>query len=76
MAAARERGVRLGRPPAPTGHAARRAAQLRAAGKSLTQIAATLDVEGVPTPSGKGAWAKSSVRHILARWDQEHGATQ
>lgn len=71
MAAARARGVRLGRPPAPAGAAGRRAAQLRAAGYSLAQIAATLDAEGVSTPSGKPGWAKSSVRHVLMRWDQE-----
>jgi len=51
------------------------AAELRAAGNSLAQIAATLDAEGVPTPSGRGQWRKSSVRHVLARWDQENSAT-
>jgi hypothetical protein len=71
MAAARERGVRLGRPAAPVGPSARRAAELRAAGNSLAQIAATLEAEGVPTPSGRGQWQKSSVRHVLTRWDQE-----
>ncbi len=71
MAAARERGVRLGRPASPVGLAARRAAELRAAGNSLAQIAATLEAEGVPTPSGRGQWQKSSVRHVLMRWDQE-----
>jgi Recombinase len=76
MAAARERGVRLGRPAAPVGQSARRAAELRAAGNSLAQIAATLDAEGVPTPSGRGQWRKSSVRHVLARWDHERGATE
>ncbi len=75
MAAARERGVRLGRPAAPVAQSARRAAELRAAGNSLAQIAATLDAEGVPTPSGRGQWRKSSVRHVLDRWDQENTAT-
>ncbi len=75
MAAARERGVRLGRPAAPVAQSARRAAELRAAGNSLAQIAATLDAEGVPTPSGRGQWRKSSVQHVLARWDQEIGIT-
>jgi DNA invertase Pin-like site-specific DNA recombinase len=76
MAAARERGVRLGRPAAPVGQSARRAAELRAAGNSLAQIAATLDAEGVPTPSGKGPWRKSSVQHILTRWDQQQDTTE
>jgi len=75
MAAARERGVRLGRPAAPVGQAARLAAELRAAGNSLAQIAAALDAEGVATPSGRGQWRKSSVRHVLARWDQEQDTT-
>ena len=75
MAAARERGVRLGRPATPVGQSARRAAELRAAGNSLAQIAQTLDAEGIPTPSGRGQWRKSSVRHVLARWDQESGVT-
>jgi hypothetical protein len=74
LAAARERGVRLGRPAAPVAQSARRAAELRAAGNSLAQIAATLDAEGVPTPSGRGQWRKSSVRHVLTRWDQENSA--
>ncbi len=76
MAAARGRGVRLGRPAAPAGVAGGRAAELRAAGCSLAQIAVTLDAEGIPTPSGKGRWAKSSVRHVLARWDKEQADQQ
>jgi DNA invertase Pin-like site-specific DNA recombinase len=76
MAAARERGVRLGRPAAPVAQSARRAAELRAAGNSLAQIAATLDAEGVPTPSGRGQWRKSSVRHVLARWDQQQDTNE
>jgi len=75
MAAARDRGVRLGRPAAPVPDSARRAAELRAQGNSLAQIAATLDAECVPTPSGKGRWGKSSVQYLLARWDQAHDAT-
>jgi len=76
MAAARERGVRLGRPAAPVGPSGHRAAELRAAGNSLAQIAAVLDAEGVPTPSGKGPWHKSSVRHVLTRWDQQQDTTE
>jgi DNA invertase Pin-like site-specific DNA recombinase len=76
MAAAQERGVRLGRPPAPVPESASRAAELRAAGNSLAQIAATLDAEKVPPPSGKGHWRKSSVQYVLARWDHERGGTE
>jgi hypothetical protein len=71
MAAARDRGVRLGRPPVPLPNSARRAAELRDQGNSLAQIAAALNTEQVPTPSGKGQWGKSNVQYVLARWDQE-----
>ena len=72
MAAARQRGVRLGRPPAPVPPSAPRAAELRGQGLSLAQIAEALNTEQVPTPSGKGQWAKSNVQYVLARWDSEH----
>jgi DNA invertase Pin-like site-specific DNA recombinase len=67
MAAARERGVRLGRPPAPAPVGATRAEELRDAGNSLTAIAAALNAEQVSTPSGKGAWTRSSVQYALAQ---------
>jgi len=72
MAAARQRGVRLGRPPVSLPPSAQRAAELRALGCSLAAIAATLAAEGVPTPSGRGRWGKSSVQYVLARWDRAH----
>jgi hypothetical protein len=76
MAAARQRGVRLGRPPTQTPAAGQRAAELRDQGLSLAQIGAALDAEQVPTPSGKGRWAKSSVRYVLTRFDSEQGGDQ
>jgi hypothetical protein len=76
MAAARRRGVRLGRPPGQTPAAAQRAAELRSQGLSLAQIGAALDAEQVPTPSGKGRWGKSSVKYVLTRFDSEHGDGQ
>ena len=76
MAAARQRGVRLGRPSVPAPASGRRAAELRGQGLSLAQIAATLNAEQVPTPSGKGQWGKSNVQYVLARWDSEHGDGQ
>jgi len=72
IAAARERGVRLGRPAAPVPASAQRAAELRDQGLSLTQIAEKLDEGQVPTPSGKGHWSRSSVQYVLRRWDTEH----
>lgn len=77
MAAARERGVRLGRPPAPAPVGATRAAALRGEGHSLTAIAAALNAEKLPTPSGKGAWTRSSVQYALnrlAKQQQEQAA--
>jgi len=76
MAAARDRGVRLGRPEAPIPESAHRAAELRAQGNSLAQIAAALQAERIPTPSGRGQWQKSSVQYVLARWDQERGKAE
>jgi len=76
MAAAQQRGVRLGRPSAPVPPSAGRAAKLRAQGLSLAQIAAALDAEQIPTPSGKGRWGKSNVQYVLARWDHEHADDQ
>jgi len=76
MAAARQRGVRLGRPPAPVPPSAQRAAELRAQGLSLAQIAEALNTEKVPTPSGRGRWGKSNVQYVLARWDSEHEDNQ
>lgn len=73
MAAARERGVKLGRPASDL-RAAERAAQLRDAGNSLARIATSLAAEQIPTPSGRGTWSKGSVQHVLARWDQEHAS--
>ena len=77
MNAARERGVRLGRPPAtapPTG--AERADVLRGEGLSLAAIAQTLAKENVPTPSGKGTWTRSSVQYALARLDAQRSACE
>jgi hypothetical protein len=76
MAAARQRGVRLGRPTVPAPTSSGRAAELRGQGLSLAQIAAALNAEQVPTPSGKGQWAKSSVQYVLARFDREHSDDQ
>lgn len=71
MAAARERGVRLGRPGKPVPPSAPRAAELRAQGLSLAGIAQALNAEQVPTPSGQGAWAKTSVQYVLRRFDDQ-----
>ena len=74
MAAARERGVPLGRPPQPAPAGAQRAAALRTEGRSLAAIAKVLNTEQVPTPSGKGSWTRSSVQYTLKRFDREQAA--
>lgn len=76
MSAARERGVRLGRPPAAPPAGAERADVLRGAGLSLAAIARTLAEENVPTPSGKGSWTRSSVQYALARLDAQRAADE
>lgn len=71
MAAARGRGVRLGRPTAALPACATRAGELRDQGLSLAAIAATLEHERVPTLSGRGVWSKSSVQYLLRRLDEQ-----
>ena len=68
MAAARDRGVRLGRPAAPVPAAGDRVVQLRNEGLSLSAIAEVLNGEGVMSPAGR-AWTKSSVQYVLRRMD-------
>jgi len=76
MAAARDRGVHIGRPRAPLPAAAARVAELRDAGKSLAQIADILNAEEVSTPSGRGRWAKSSVQNVVAKLAEQEKAEQ
>lgn len=70
MAAARQKGVRMGRPRVGLPVSARRIDELRERGMSLATIASTLDEEHVPTLSGRGFWSKSSVRYVLGRLEQ------
>jgi hypothetical protein len=67
MAAARRKGVRIGRPAAGLPDSAARINELRETGLSLAAIASTLDQEQVPTLSGRGSWRKSSVQYVLSR---------
>jgi len=78
MAAARAKGVRLGRPPVgwridngtwtPTERfpLVERAHAMRAEGLTLAVIADAYNAEGVPTGSGRGRWAVPAVRRLLS----------
>lgn len=78
MAAAKAKGVRLGRPPVgwciDAGRwtatdrfpIVQRAHQLRASGLTLAAIVNTFQSEGVATGSGRGGWAIPAVRRLLA----------
>lgn len=65
LAAAKAKGVRLGRPRTMPLEAIRRAAELRAQGETLEGIAYRMNEEGLRTATGK-RWAFYSVRTALA----------
>lgn len=78
MAAAKAKGVRLGRPPVgwriiegrwektERHQIVARAHDLRGTGMTLAAIAETFNGEDVPTGSGRGRWAIPAVRRLLA----------
>lgn len=77
MAAAKAKGIRLGRPPVgwsivdgemvPNDRYAvvKRAHDMKAQGAHLVDIADALNKDGVPTGSGRGGWAPGSVARLL-----------
>lgn len=68
MAAARRKGVRLGRPSKISATTAGRIVELRIRdGLSAQAIAKRLTDEQVPTPGGSEVWAHSTIRATLAR---------
>ncbi len=64
LAAAKARGVRLGRPSSVPPEVAERIVAMRREGKSAVAIAQRLTNEGVPTPGGSEIWAHSTVRRV------------
>lgn len=67
LAEKRAQGVRLGRPPALDEVLVERIGAMRAEGKSMRNIAATLNAEAVPTGHGGKAWHASTVKNVLDR---------
>lgn len=66
LAAARERGVQLGRPRSLPATSEARLHELRAEGLTLAATAEALNAEGVPTAHG-GRWHASTVARIAKR---------
>jgi DNA invertase Pin-like site-specific DNA recombinase len=65
LAAAKARGVRLGRPPTVPAKIRARILQEREAGSSYSAIAAGLNADKIPTGQGAAAWEHSAVRRIV-----------
>jgi DNA invertase Pin-like site-specific DNA recombinase len=64
LAAKREQGVRLGRPPALPDEVVQRIVAARHAGSTFRAIAAQLEMDGVPTARGGPTWHASSIRAV------------
>ena len=67
LAAARAKGVRLGRPPLVTRDTAESVLRMRAEGLTYRAIADRLNAEGVPTVAGGAKWHPNSVRSVAER---------
>jgi DNA invertase Pin-like site-specific DNA recombinase len=67
LAARRASGVQLGRPVLVDPNVAARIAKRRFSGATLQNIAAELNSEGVPTPSGRGRWQPSVIAGAARR---------
>lgn len=69
LAAKKAAGVRLGRPRALDDETLRRIVEEKAAGSTLSAIAAQLTADGVPTAQGGAKWHASTVRAVLRSQD-------
>jgi DNA invertase Pin-like site-specific DNA recombinase len=66
LAAARAKGVSIGRPSGIPAEVRRRIVLAREAGQSFATIAKDLTAEGVLTPTGLSTWSESVVRRAYA----------
>lgn len=67
LAAARSKGIELGRPRDVQRDVVARIRVMRDEGETLTAIAETLTAEGVPTARGGSRWWPATVRSVLGR---------
>jgi DNA invertase Pin-like site-specific DNA recombinase len=67
LAELKSQGVELGRPRLLDDELAVRVRSMRAGGMTLQAIADTLNSEGVPTATRRGAWRTGTVHHLLSR---------
>lgn len=67
LAAARDRGTRLGRPPTTPGHVVARVVRERADGATFQAIADGLNDDGVPTAGTAARWSRGLVAALASR---------
>jgi DNA invertase Pin-like site-specific DNA recombinase len=67
LAAKKDAGVRLGRPPGITRELAQRIRSEREDGATLREIADRLNADGIPTPRGGVQWRPSSLEAVLRK---------
>ena len=67
LAAAKAKGVKVGRPNSQDPSVVRRVRRYRSAGLTYRAIAARLNADAVPLPGGGAAWYPNSVRRITER---------
>lgn len=67
LAAAKAKGIRLGRPCSLPDDVVQRVSELRQEGATLAAIATKLNAEGVPTAQGGVKWYPATVRAVTLR---------